>query len=34
VFWSILATPTLIIATRNELQKRSKIEKAEGGASD
>jgi hypothetical protein len=26
VFWSILATPAVIIATRNELQKRHKLD--------
>lgn len=26
VFWSILATPAVILATRNELQKRNKLD--------
>ena len=26
VFWSILATPAVIVATRNELQKRHKLD--------
>jgi hypothetical protein len=29
VFWSILATPAVIVATRNELRKRHKLDKPE-----
>jgi len=32
VFWSILATPAVILATRNELQKRHKLEQQQPDA--
>jgi hypothetical protein len=33
VFWSILATPAVILATRNELQKRRDAETTDGDGS-
>ena len=31
VFWSILATPAVIVATRNELRKRHKLDNSDQG---